>query len=82
MPINRIYKKDNIEIAGDSTLWRYMDFPKYASLLLMKRLFFCRVNKMGDPYEGMITRRDYEYVKKSMQEIVKIWKFSKLLAYG
>jgi hypothetical protein len=33
-------------------LWRYMDFAKYVGLLSARSLFFCRLDKLEDPYEG------------------------------
>ncbi|HEY56554.1 MAG TPA: hypothetical protein G4N90_03860 [Dehalococcoidia bacterium] len=34
------------------TIWRYMDFTKFVSLLDKQALFFCRADKLGDPFEG------------------------------
>ena len=36
----------------DTTLWRYMDFAKFVSLLEDRALFFARADKLGDPFEG------------------------------
>ena len=37
----------------ETTLWRYMDFAKYVSLLEDRALFFVRADKLGDdPFEG------------------------------
>ena len=36
----------------DATLWRYMDFMKFVSLLDTQSLFFARADKLGDPFEG------------------------------
>ena len=38
----------------DSTLWRYMSFAKFCSLLEQKALFFSLVGDMVDRYEGFI----------------------------
>jgi hypothetical protein len=43
---------DNIE----SMVWRYMDLPKLIALLGQKALFLPRLDKLGDPHEGAITR--------------------------
>ncbi|AGA89642.1 Protein of unknown function (DUF2971) [Thioflavicoccus mobilis 8321] len=40
----------------DILIWRYMDFSKYVAMLLSKGLYFSRADKLGDPYEGSITR--------------------------
>ena len=37
---------------ADTVLWRYMDFTKFVSLLDREALFFARVDKLGDPFEG------------------------------
>ncbi len=41
--------------AEDATLWRYMDFTKFVSLLDRRALFFVRADKLGDPFEGAYT---------------------------
>ncbi len=46
------------------TVWRYMDFPKFVSILDMGALFFPQVKRFADPQEG------YTYVPtKDMQEM-------------
>ena len=37
-----------------ATLWRYMSFAKFCSLLERKELFFALVGDMEDKYEGFI----------------------------
>ena len=39
----------------DATLWRYMSFTKFASLLAKSSLFFARADKLGDPFEGSLS---------------------------
>ncbi|EGQ9396001.1 TPA: hypothetical protein ACMDQA_003680 [Vibrio cholerae] len=34
------------------TIWRYLDFTKYVSLLESQSLFFARLDTMEDPFEG------------------------------
>jgi hypothetical protein len=36
----------------NSKVWRYMDFTKLVSLIDSRRLYFTRVDKFGDPFEG------------------------------
>lgn len=44
-----------LEIPIDSTIiWRYMDLPKYVSLLSEKSLWFSRVDLLRDWYEGRV----------------------------
>ena len=65
----------------NAILWRYMDFMKYVSLLDRKALFFTRIDKLGDPFEGSISEttiamrpvlnpglpgKDYELLSKQL----------------
>ena len=43
-------------------IWRYTDLAKFTSLLFTSRLFFSRSSFLGDPYEGSITRTDYDLI--------------------
>ena len=42
------------EPGDDSTLWRYMSFAKFCSLLEQRALFFSLVGDMEDRYEGFV----------------------------
>jgi len=48
-PFLKTPKDENIPI------WRYMDFPKFVSLLDRQELFFVETDKLGDPFEGSYT---------------------------
>jgi hypothetical protein len=39
----------------EDLLWRYMDFTKFVDLVSTRQLFFCRADKLGDPFEGTYT---------------------------
>ena len=39
----------------NALLWRYMDLPRFMSLLHTRSLFFVRADRLGDPFEGSIT---------------------------
>ena len=41
---------------SDALLWRYMDFTKFVSLLEQRALFFAKVSRLGDPFDGSITK--------------------------
>lgn len=41
---------------SDAVLWRYMDFTKFVSLLEKQALFFARADKLGDPFEGSVSK--------------------------
>ena len=42
--------------SSKAILWRYMDFTKFVSLLEKQALFFARADKLGDPFEGSVTK--------------------------
>jgi hypothetical protein len=47
------YSRRPYDVPSSTTfLWRYLDFPKYVSLLASKALFFARADTFGDPFEG------------------------------
>ncbi len=43
-----------------ATLWRYVDFTKFVSILETNALFFTRVDKLGDDFEGSFPRGNIE----------------------
>jgi hypothetical protein len=43
-------------------IWRYMDFTKLVAMLDSKCLFFSRADKVGDPFEGSLPRKNIEMV--------------------
>jgi hypothetical protein len=38
-------------------IWRYMDIIKFISLIDRQSLFFTRLDNLGDPFEGSLTKR-------------------------
>jgi len=42
----------------DVKIWRYMDFTKFVSMLEEAGLFFARLDRLGDPFEGSSTRAE------------------------
>jgi hypothetical protein len=44
--------KLNLSVPDAQPLWRYMDLAKFASMLGQRGLFFPRLDKLGDPFEG------------------------------
>jgi hypothetical protein len=46
-------------------IWRYLDLPKYLSLLETAALFFSRVDLMDDPYEGATS-----HANRNMRSVV------------
>ena len=47
-----ISKPDNKDIK----IWRYLDIPKFLSIIDNRGLFFSRAEYLGDPFEGSITQ--------------------------
>ena len=45
-----------ISPSDEAVLWRYMDLPKFLSMLEKRALFFARADKLGDPFEGSFSR--------------------------
>jgi len=41
-------------LADGATLWKYLTFEKFLDFLLLKRLYFRRVDKLRDPYECLM----------------------------
>lgn len=50
-------------------VWRYMDFAKYVSLLKEQSLYFAKLNTLGDPFEGSLSRDEYEHWIKVAKEV-------------
>lgn len=47
-------------------IWRYIDLTKLLSLLETESLYFCRSDKLNDPFEGSITKPALEAMKKEV----------------
>ncbi len=41
-----------------ATIWRYLDFAKFVSMLENSALYFCRVAELLDPHEGRFLREE------------------------
>lgn len=52
------FPEDNYQVA------KYMDLTKFASLLSLKSLFFCRLDKLEDHFEGTTSKPNFERRKK------------------
>lgn len=44
------------DVPADTLLWRYMDFPKFVSMLKERALWFSRADLLGDALEGSFTQ--------------------------
>ena len=63
-------------------LWRYMTFGKFVSLLSRGALFFCRVDRLQDRFEGQLPRPTYDithpllrasYEQERVRSILNCW---------
>lgn len=53
----------------DAKVWRYMDLQKLISLLHTKSLFFARVDRLEDPFEGSSPQGVVAYREKLLDQI-------------
>ena len=53
-----MYKEHPIFIPPEdqAILYRYMDFTKFVSILDTRSLFFARADRLGDPFEGSLSK--------------------------
>jgi hypothetical protein len=55
----------------DQSIWRYMDFTKFVSLLDKAALFFVRSDRLEDSFEGSYPRTNLEDRKKQFKKLFK-----------
>jgi hypothetical protein len=53
-----------------SQIWRYMDLWKLNSMLEHQGLFFCRLDKLGDPFEGAMPAPDHQGMREQYSQAV------------
>lgn len=58
--------------ADYATLWRYMDFTKFVSLLNERALFFTRVGRLDDPFEGSLPKGNLERLDEHVNNLDNI----------
>lgn len=70
-----MYEKHPVfeEPEKDAKIWRYIDLPKLVSMLDRKSLFFVKVSKLQDPYEGTMPKFN-DMVRESVYESAKPFK--------
>lgn len=49
-------------------LWRYMDLPKFISLLNTRQLVLSRLDKFTDQHEGSLTAKTEEWIERFLRE--------------
>ena len=65
--------------SSDAILWRYMDFTKFVSLLEKQALFFARADKLGDPFEGSLTKVNEAVLNEAVRSMSYKDQFSEKL---
>src|SRR5688500_17034414 len=55
----------------DLTVWRYMPFSKFASLLVYQAIWFSKLNILQDQFEGMMPHATKALMQANDQELKK-----------
>jgi len=48
----------------DATIWRFIDLPKFLDFLYTGSLYFSRLDRLGDPYEGLPSKEQFDSLRK------------------
>jgi hypothetical protein len=51
----------------DIPVWRFMDFAKFANLLLTSAIYFPRLDRLGDTFEGAISPRTFQVLETELR---------------
>lgn len=65
---HRVFKGPEDE---NAKIWRYIDFTKYVSLLDTKSLYFARVDRLDDKFEGSVPNSFYPSTSPETIELMK-----------
>ena len=59
----------------EAKIWRFMDFEKFVDLISCRSLYFARVDRLGDPFEGSLLPEkllkadgDYSFLTAAQKE--------------
>lgn len=59
----------HLDTPPDNTkVWRFMSLEKYLSLLTTSKLYFCRLDKLEDPWEGTYPKEIRDWLKEQVTE--------------
>ena len=64
-------------IDDNEVIWRYMDFASFYSLLYTKGLFFRRIDKYTDAYEGTLPNEVYDFLINYFDNIQSLLRSTK-----
>jgi hypothetical protein len=65
---NGIKLEPNLPDDRSARIWRYIDLPKFLSLLDKEVLYFARADLLGDPFEGSITPGSIEDFRRGLSD--------------
>jgi hypothetical protein len=58
----------------ESVIWRYLDFPKFVSLLKDRALFMTRADKFDDVFEGAVCElKDEQQYNQALAEYYSLF---------
>src|SRR6266536_3648324 len=55
--------------AGDTVLWRCMDFARFVSLVDKAALFFSAAANLSDPFEGSLTKQNLAFWREALSDL-------------
>lgn len=63
-----IVKHKDLDVPhGNTVIWRYVGLDKFLDLLISEELFFSNAAKMSDRLEGVVPKRNQDYLLKSIK---------------
>ena len=68
----KILKESPIKL--NAKIWRFIDFTKFISLLDKKALYFTRIDKLSDPFEGATSKENIRLRPEVYKEILESYK--------
>lgn len=94
---NLVHNYAKNDLSEYTSLWRYMDFTKFADLILSKELYLRRIDSFFDPFEGQFSEitisrfRDFltqlyqnnptVNIEEMVEQQVMLWRIGKLETY-
>lgn len=63
-----VKNKDLNQPHGNTVIWRYLGMDKFLDLLVSQELFFSNAATMSDKYEGLVPKRNQDYLLKSFKD--------------
>jgi hypothetical protein len=67
---------------GNTSIWRYMGIEKFLYLITSRKLFFTRLSKMTDKYEGSVPEEIFHKRLKEIAKEIEVDPFDRILNEG